>query len=158
MIYQLLRGHNWVFFPIGYYSTCILLPQFKLHNLEKQNKTKQNKTKQKNKKTKTKLKKNKKQKNKNKNKNKKTKQKQTKTVKKTCDLKLFSIRVKILIWAYSFAKNRQWDLLFLKAFSWDTYLWVTLSDFKVENPAKFGREICNFLSINKLLCAVDKHN
>ena len=31
-------------------------------------------------------------------------------------------------------------LLFLKAFSWETDLWVTLGDFTVKN-AKLGREI-----------------
>ena len=32
-------------------------------------------------------------------------------------------------------------LLFLKAFSWETDLWVTLGDFTVKN-AKLRREIC----------------
>ena len=32
-------------------------------------------------------------------------------------------------------------LFFLKAFSWETDLWVTLGDFAVKN-AKLGREIC----------------
>ena len=32
-------------------------------------------------------------------------------------------------------------LLFLKAFSWETDLYVTLGDFTVKN-AKLGREIC----------------
>ena len=32
-------------------------------------------------------------------------------------------------------------LLFLKAFAWETDLWVTLGDFTVKN-AEFGREIC----------------
>ena len=31
--------------------------------------------------------------------------------------------------------------LVLKAFSWETDLWVTLGDFTVKNP-KLGREIC----------------
>ena len=38
-------------------------------------------------------------------------------------------------------KKRGGFLLFLKAFSWETDLWVTLGDFTVKN-AKSGREIC----------------
>ena len=51
-------------------------------------------------------------------------------------------------------KNRRF-LLFLKAFSWETDLWVTVGEFKVKT-AELGREICfkpeNQLSWNE--CAV----
>ena len=56
------------------------------------------------------------------------------------NLKLFSIKSKIIIWAYNFAENGDGFLLFLKAFSWETDLWVTLGDFKVKNT-KRGKEI-----------------
>ena len=47
-------------------------------------------------------------------------------------------------------------LLFLKAFSWETDLWVTLGDFTVKNPAKLEREICIELKIDyvETKCAV----
>ena len=57
-------------------------------------------------------------------------------------------------------KKGDWFLLFLKAFSWETDLWVTLGDFTVKN-AKFGRDICateNQLSKNEMWCAADNHN
>ena len=38
-------------------------------------------------------------------------------------------------------------LLFLKAFSWETDLWVTLGDFAVKN-AKSGKEIYIYLKID----------
>ena len=38
-------------------------------------------------------------------------------------------------------------LLFLKAFSWETDLWVKLGDFAVKN-AELGREICIKLKID----------
>ena len=41
---------------------------------------------------------------------------------------------------YSVAKKANGLLLFLKAFSWETDLWVTLGELTVKN-AKFGREI-----------------
>ena len=46
-----------------------------------------------------------------------------------------------------FAKKANRFLVFLNAFSWETNLWVTLSDFTVKN-AKLGREICIQLKIN----------
>ena len=52
----------------------------------------------------------------------------------------FQLEQKI-IWAYSFAKKGDRFLLFLKAFSWETDLLVTLGDFTVKN-AKLDREIC----------------
>ena len=55
--------------------------------------------------------------------------------------KLFSIRVKELFWPIVMWKLGNRFLLFLKAFSWETDLWVTLGDFTVKN-AKLGREIC----------------
>ena len=33
-------------------------------------------------------------------------------------------------------KRRRWDLLFLKAFSWETDLWVTQGDFALKNKTK----------------------
>ena len=61
----------------------------------------------------------------------------------------------MIIWAYSLAKKTKQNktktktkqnkndgfLLFLKAFSWETDLWVTLDDFTVMNT-KLGTEIC----------------
>ena len=57
------------------------------------------------------------------------------------NLKLFSIRVKELFEPIVLWKKGDGFLLFLKAFSWETDLWVTLGDFTVKN-AKLGREIC----------------
>ena len=64
---------------------------------------------------------------------------------------------KRIIWAYSFAtktkqnktkqkqnKNKNKNnrfLLFLKAFSWETDLWVMIGDFTLKN-VKLGRKIC----------------
>ena len=39
--------------------------------------------------------------------------------------------------------------LFLKAFSWETDLWVTLGDFTVKN-AKLGKEICIWQEIGEV--------
>ena len=48
---------------------------------------------------------------------------------------------KRIIWAYSFCRNKGDGFLsFLKAFSWETDLWVTLGYFTVKN-AKLGRHI-----------------
>ena len=49
-------------------------------------------------------------------------------------MKLFSIRVIEIIWAYYLERKKggQRVLLFLKAFSWETNLWVTLDDFPVK--------------------------
>ena len=56
--------------------------------------------------------------------------------------KLFSIRVKELFEPIVLrGKKADGFLLFLKAFSWETDLRVTLGDFTVKN-AKLGREIC----------------
>ena len=42
---------------------------------------------------------------------------------------------KRIIWAYSFEKKKgDRFLLILKAFSWETDLWVTLGDFTVKKP------------------------
>ena len=56
------------------------------------------------------------------------------------NLKLFLIRVKELFEPIVFRKKGDGFLLFLKAFSWETDLWVTLGDFTVKD-AKFGKEI-----------------
>ena len=61
--------------------------------------------------------------------------------------KLFSIRVKELFEPIVLQKKGDGFLLFLKAFSWETDLWVTLSDFTLKN-AKLGREICIWLKID----------
>ena len=50
------------------------------------------------------------------------------------------MRVKELFEPKVCKKSRR-VLLFLKAFSWETDLWVTLGDFTVKN-VNFGREIC----------------
>ena len=82
--------------------------------------------------------------------------------------KLFSIRVKkllepIVLWKKNKNKNKNKKgdgfLLFLKAFSWETNLWVTLGDFTVKN-AKLGKEICiswKSKSWNEMWCAADNH-
>ena len=56
------------------------------------------------------------------------------------NLKLFSIRVKELFESIALRKKVDGFLLFLKAFSWETDLWVTLGGFTITN-AKFRREI-----------------
>ena len=65
----------------------------------------------------------------NKQKKNKTKQNKKQKTKKKKPLKLFSIIVEEF-GAYNFALNSH--LLFLKAYFWDIYLWVTLSDFNVK--------------------------
>ena len=63
------------------------------------------------------------------------------------NLKLFSIRVKELFEPIVLRRKGDGFLLLLKAFSWETDLWVTLGDFTVKN-VKLGREICIELKIN----------
>ena len=46
-----------------------------------------------------------------------------------------------MIWAYRFENKADGFLLFLKAFSWEIDLCVTLGDFTVKN-VKLGRDIC----------------
>ena len=57
------------------------------------------------------------------------------------NLKLFSIRVKELFGPTVLRKKGDGSLPFLKAFSLETDLLVTLGDFAVKN-AKLDREIC----------------
>ena len=57
------------------------------------------------------------------------------------NLKLFLIRVKELFEHIVLRRIGDGFLLFLKAFSWETDLWVIVGDFAVKN-AKLGREIC----------------
>ena len=57
------------------------------------------------------------------------------------NLKLFWIRVKELFEPIVLRKKGDGFLLFLKAFSWETDLCVTLGDFTVKN-AKLEKEIC----------------
>ena len=69
--------------------------------------------------------------------------------------KLFSITNKIIIWPYSFAKKSWYGvLLFFKAFSWETNIWVMLCDFKAIH-AKFGTNL-NRLTKKKISCAAKK--
>ena len=63
--------------------------------------------------------------------------------------KLFSNRVKELFEPLVFWKKSDVFLLFLKAFSWETYLWVMLRDFTIKN-AKLRREICIQLKISEV--------
>ena len=63
------------------------------------------------------------------------------------NLKLFSVRVKELFEPIVLRKKGYRFLLFLKAFSWETDLWVMLGDFTVKN-AKLGREVCIWLKID----------
>ena len=64
------------------------------------------------------------------------------------NLKLFSTKVKELFEPIYIVLQRNADglLLFLKALSWETDLWVTLRNFTVKNP-KLGGEICIQLNI-----------
>ena len=52
------------------------------------------------------------------------------------NLKLFSIRVEELFEHTVLRKKGNRFLLFLKAFSWETNFWVTLSDFTVKKQNK----------------------
>ena len=63
------------------------------------------------------------------------------------NLKLFSIRVKELFEPIVWNKRRR-VLALLKAFSWETDLWVMLGDFTVKKNAKLGRQICIRLKID----------
>ena len=52
-------------------------------------------------------------------------------------------------------------MLFLKAFSWETDLWVTLCDFTVKKRKIGTRNLCltdNGLGRNEIWCAVGNHN
>ena len=74
---------------------------------------------------------------------------------------MFSIRVKELFEPIVLRKKGDGFLLFLKAFSWETDLWVTLGDFTAENK-KIGKGNLylteNWLSWNEICCAADNHN
>ena len=65
------------------------------------------------------------------------------------NLKLFSIKVKELLEPIVLQKKGNGCLLFLKAFSWETDLWVTLCKFMVKN-AKIGKGSL-YLTVNQLL-------
>ena len=52
-----------------------------------------------------------------------------------------------MIWAYSFAKKGNEFLIFLKAFSLETDLWVTLGDFTVKTQNWEGKSSFNWKSI-----------
>ena len=75
--------------------------------------------------------------------------------------KLFSIRVKELFEPIVLKKKGDGFALFLKAFSWEIDLWVTLGDFTVKKR-KIGKGNLylteNRLSRNEILCATDNHN
>ena len=74
---------------------------------------------------------------------------------------MFSIRVKQLFEPVVLRRKPDGFLVFFKAFSQETDLWVTLGDFTVKK-VKSGREICNLtenrLSRNKMWCKADNHN
>ena len=76
----------------------------------------------------------------------------------TCYLKkqkLFSIRVKKLFEPTVLRKKSDGFLLFLKTFSWETNLWVTLGDFKVKQRKNWeGISVFNWKSIKLKWCAV----
>ena len=77
------------------------------------------------------------------------------------NLKLFSIRIKELSEPIVLRKKGAGFLLFLKAFSWETDLWVTLGDFTVKKR-KIGKGNLylteNRLSWNEMCCAADHNN
>ena len=58
-----------------------------------------------------------------------------------------------MIWTYGFAKKKKKKkkcnrfLLFLKVFSWETDLWVTLGDFVVKTQNWEGKSVFNWKSI-----------
>ena len=52
------------------------------------------------------------------------------------------IQVVLFIYQPIVLRKRRRVLLFLKAFSWETDLWVTPGDFTVKKPAKLGKEVC----------------
>ena len=79
---------------------------------------------------------------------------------------MFSIRVKNLFEPIALSKKKKKKkgdgfLLFLKSFSWETDLWVTLGDFTVKKW-KIGKGNPylneNLLSKNEMWCAADDHN
>ena len=93
---------------------------------------------------------------------KKKKQTNKQKTKQNKKLKLISIRVKELFEPIVLRRKGDGFLLFLKAFSWETDLWVTLGDFTVKKNRKMGKRNLylteNRLSKNEMWCAVDKHN
>ena len=76
-------------------------------------------------------------------------------------MKLFWIRVKELLEPIVLERKGDGVLLFLKAFSWETDLWVTLGDFMVKKPANLqGKSVFswNRLSRNEMWYAADNYN
>ena len=78
---------------------------------------------------------------------------------------MFSIRIKELFEPIVLQKKKKKKgdgfLLFLKAFSWETDLWVTLGDFmvKIKKIGKGNLYLTeNKLSWNEMCCAADNHN
>ena len=78
------------------------------------------------------------------------------------NLKSFSIRVKEFFQPIVLPKTGDGCLLFLKAFSWETDLWVSLGNFTVKKKKNIGKENLylteNRLSWNEMCCAADNHN
>ena len=75
--------------------------------------------------------------------------------------KLFSIRVNELFEPVVLRKKGDRFLLFLKAFFWETDLWVTLGDFTVKKQKYWeGKSVFNWKSIklNEMYCAADNSN
>ena len=74
---------------------------------------------------------------------------------------MFLIRVKELLEPVVLRKKGDRFLLFLKAFSWETDLWVTQGDLKLK-IRKIGKGNLyltkNPLSRNEMWCAADNHN
>ena len=75
--------------------------------------------------------------------------------------RIFSIRVKELFEPIVLRQKGDGFLLFLKAFSWETNLWVILGSFTVKKR-KIGKGNLylteNQWSWNKICCAADNHN
>ena len=74
---------------------------------------------------------------------------------------MFSIRVKEFFEPIALRRKGDGFLLFLKAFSWVTNLWVTLGDFKVKKSKIEKGNLyltANWLSRNEMWCAADNHN
>ena len=67
------------------------------------------------------------------------------------NLKLFSIRLQELFELIVLRKKKKKKgdgfLLFLKAFSWETDLWVSLGDFTVKTQNWEGKSVVNWKSI-----------
>ena len=81
------------------------------------------------------------------------------------NLKLFSIWVKELFEPIVLRKKMNINdryLLFLKAFSWETDLWVTVGDFTTKQTRKIGKENLylteNQVGRNEILCVEDSHS